>query len=259
MFTYLPYHLCSAEKYEDLLYLFFDFKWLQRKVKVTSLLSLLSDFRYLGDSSHELKLLKSSLMLSADVLDKKPDAMGAQLLGRLSSCSHENPSVKELLEQIRESSLNKRLLIPMHSCLTEPVGPLIKIFNRHNDKVLSLAATYSASGTVVISASTDQLIKVHELETGKELKVLKGHKMTVYCLALSHGRTLLASGSYDTTARIWDLDSYMEVQVLEGRGGFVNALDFSADDNRLFTGSNDGKWNKKAGYIKYSRTDLEYT
>jgi WD40 repeat protein len=65
--------------------------------------------------------------------------------------------------------------------------------------------------------------------------------MAVYCLALSHSGTILASGSYDSTTRLWNLDSYEELFVLQGEGGFVNALDFSADDQRLYTGSNDGQ------------------
>ena len=67
--------------------------------------------------------------------------------------------------------------------------------------------------------------------------------MAVYCLALSHHGTILASGSYDCTARLWNLDSYDLLFELRARdGGFVNALDFSEDDERLFTGSNDGKY-----------------
>lgn len=79
------------------------------------------------------------------------------------------------------------------------------------------------------------------LFTGKEVQVLKSHTAAVYCLALSHCGTILASGSYDCTARLWNMDSYDELFVLQADGGFVNALDFSADDKRLFTGSNDGQ------------------
>ncbi len=64
--------------------------------------------------------------------------------------------------------------------------------------------------------------------------------MAVYCLALSHNGTILASGSYDSSTRLWNLDSYEQLFVLQGGGGIVNALDFSADDERLFSGSNDG-------------------
>ena len=67
--------------------------------------------------------------------------------------------------------------------------------------------------------------------------------MAVYCLALSHSGTILASGSYDCTAKLWNLDSYDLIFELEARdGGYVNALAFSEDDERLFTGSNDGKY-----------------
>ncbi len=64
--------------------------------------------------------------------------------------------------------------------------------------------------------------------------------MAVYCLALSHNGTILASGSYDSSTRLWNIDSYEQLFVLQGDGGFVNALDFSADDQYLFSGSNDG-------------------
>ena len=79
------------------------------------------------------------------------------------------------------------------------------------------------------------------LKTGKELQVLHGHSMAVYCSALSHNGEILASGSYDTTTVLWNMDCYKQLLVLRGEGGYVNALDFSSDDQRLFTGSNDGK------------------
>ena len=82
--------------------------------------------------------------------------------------------------------------------------------------------------------------------------MLNGHAMSVYCLALSHSGTILASGSYDSTTRLWNMDSYEELFVLQGNGGFVNALDFSADDRRLFTGSNDGKSCKSVIYTTCS-------
>ncbi|XP_046844013.1 uncharacterized WD repeat-containing protein alr2800-like isoform X2 [Xenia sp. Carnegie-2017] len=177
-FRYLPYHLHSSKQYEELQQLFFNFHWLQQKAKETNLPSLISDFRFLEHPSYEIKLLKSSLMLSADVIESSPNSLGTQLLG--------------------------------------------------------------PSGLIVISASKDCLIKVHELETGMELEVLRGHTMAVYCLALSHCGTKLASGSYDSTTRLWNLDTYKLLFTMEAEGGFVNALDFSIDDKRLFTGSNDG-------------------
>ncbi len=60
------------------------------------------------------------------------------------------------------------------------------------------------------------------------------------CLALSHIGTILASGSWDHTAILWNMKSYEQLFVLQVESS-VNGLDFSADDDRLFTGSWDGK------------------
>ena len=65
--------------------------------------------------------------------------------------------------------------------------------------------------------------------------------MGVCCLALSHNGTKLASGSWDHTAILWNMKSYEQLFVLQVERNVVDGLDFSADDDRLFTGSWDGK------------------
>ena len=60
------------------------------------------------------------------------------------------------------------------------------------------------------------------------------------CLALSHIGTILASGSWDNTAILWNMENYEPLFVLQGEST-VYGLDFSADDDRLFTGSKNGK------------------
>ena len=57
---------------------------------------------------------------------------------------------------------------------------------------------------------------------------------------MSHIGTILASGSEDNTAILWNMKSYEQLFVLQVERN-VDGLDFSADDDRLFTGSSDGK------------------
>jgi hypothetical protein len=81
-FKYLPYHLHSSEQHSELLQLFFHFHWLEQKVKHTNFPTLISDFRFLDTPlQHEIKLLKKSLMLSADAIEKNTSSIGPQLLG----------------------------------------------------------------------------------------------------------------------------------------------------------------------------------
>jgi hypothetical protein len=80
-FKYLPYHICSSEQHGELLKLFFDFQWLEQKVKQTDLPSLIADFRFLHTPPQEIKLLKKSLMLSHNAIEKNADSIGQQLLG----------------------------------------------------------------------------------------------------------------------------------------------------------------------------------
>ena len=84
-FKYLPYHIHSSEQQSELLQLFFDLHWLQEKMKHTNMPSVVSDFRFLSAPPEEMELLKSSLMLSAYVIENNPDSISPQLLGNTNS------------------------------------------------------------------------------------------------------------------------------------------------------------------------------
>ena len=57
---------------------------------------------------------------------------------------------------------------------------------------------------------------------------------------MSQSGTILASGSRDESTILWRIDSYEQLFVFQGER-YVNALDFSADDQRVFIGTGDGK------------------
>ena len=50
-------------------------------MKQTNLPSIISDFRFLDTPSEDIKLLRSSLILSGDVVENNPDSIGPQFLG----------------------------------------------------------------------------------------------------------------------------------------------------------------------------------
>ena len=234
-FKYLPYHIYSSEQQSELLHLFFDLHWLQQKVKHTNISSVVSDFRFLDPLSEKMKLLKSSLMLSADIIEKNPDSIYPQLLGRLYGKQH--LIEKELVQQLQETCTKSCYLLPISPCL-DLGGPEIsrKTFGCG---VCSLATCNSSADTVIICGLRDGSIRMFEQESRKEVQKLLGHQDPVRCLALSRSKTILASGSEDKTAILWNMDSHEQLFVLQMRGA-VWTLDFSVDGQRLFTGSDNG-------------------
>ena len=236
-FKYLPYHIYSSEQQSELLQLFFDLHWLQQKVKHTNIPSVVSDFRFLDPLSEEMKLLKSSLMLSSYVIENNPNSICPQLLGRLLSYEKEYPRVKMLIQQLLESGTKTCHLLPFSSCLD--LGGPATFRKKFHSGVESLATRKSSTGTVAICGLEDGAIIIFDLETGKEVQQLLGHRGGVRCLALSRSETILASGSWDETAILWNMDSYEQLFVLQVKSP-VWALAFSVDGQRLFTGSDDG-------------------
>ena len=55
------------------------------------------------------------------------------------------------------------------------------------------------------------MIKIWKLESGEEMKTLKGHSGSVYSVAFHNNKNILVSGSGDATIRIWDLDTGMAI------------------------------------------------
>lgn len=91
----------------------------------------------------------------------------------------------------------------------------------------------------VIGSGANQTIKVWNLETGKVLKTLSGHRDVVRSLVLVPDGKTLMSGSGDRTLKIWDLQTNRVIQTLN-QGSSVWGLALSPDGKTVFSGGEDG-------------------
>jgi WD40 repeat protein len=124
----------------------------------------------------------------------------------------------------------------------------------HSNSVNSVS--FSPDGKILASGSSDETIRLWNLERGKEGEVIhtfKGHKGQVNSVSFSPDGKILASGSADETIRLWNLESGREGEVLHtftGHGNYVNSVSFSPDGKILASGSADETirlWNLESG------------
>ncbi|XP_035672288.1 uncharacterized WD repeat-containing protein alr2800-like [Branchiostoma floridae] len=237
-FHYVMYHMSCACLHDEMASLLTDFRWLKRKLEKTDIASLLSDFSQVVQPSHFVDQVCKALHLSGHVLSTDKSQLGGQLLGRLSDSPEE--AVRGLVEQVRrnDSERDISVLHPCQSCLVAPGGPIVKTYDRHTDAVLCIAVTSDRTKRV-FTGSADFTIRAWELESLRDLGILRGHCSHVYAMALSRDDRRLASASYDTTVKIWDADKLENLWTLTSHSDKVNAVAFVDDGKRVVSGSSD--------------------
>lgn len=78
-----------------------------------------------------------------------------------------------------------------------------------------------------------------DFESGELLRTFKGHKDSLYAVAVSPDGTLLATGSYDQLIHLWDVATGELQATLDGHSGAVFDLAFSPDGRLLASASAD--------------------
>jgi WD40 repeat protein len=73
-------------------------------------------------------------------------------------------------------------------------------------RVPVLAVAFSADGKQLATGGADRLVRLWEVSSGKPIRTLQGHTMTVTGVAFSPDGKRLATSSLDRTIRIWQLE-----------------------------------------------------
>ncbi|MBD2480980.1 tetratricopeptide repeat protein [Planktothrix sp. FACHB-1365] len=120
--------------------------------------------------------------------------------------------------------------------------------SKHSNSVLCLRIL--AEGQTLVSASSDNTIKIWNLKTGQKIRDFKGHSSQINALAITPNDQTLASGSSDNTIKLWNLQTGQKIRTLTGHSGQINTLAITPDSQILVSGSNDNTiklWNLQTG------------
>ncbi len=202
-------------------------------------------------SQDETMAVTASQDGSAIIWDVASGEKLAQFLG------HEGPvysaAFSEDGKQVVSGGYDKRVLVwrreDVHKfdygkvALGKTVQPArFRAFEGHGAPVRSVS--FSADGSLVLSGSHDNTVKVWETLTGRTLKTFRGHDSWVRACAFSPDGRTVVSASYDHRATLWSITDYEEVRVLQGRilNGHQDAVlsaSFNRDGKSIVTASRD--------------------
>uniref|UniRef100_UPI0026338A38 protein kinase domain-containing protein n=1 Tax=uncultured Gimesia sp. TaxID=1678688 RepID=UPI0026338A38 len=126
-------------------------------------------------------------------------------------------------------------------------------FDGHQESVQS--AEFTADGTMILSASHDNTVKLWDIATTKAIKTFRGHDSWVQAATLFNDGKWILSASHDAQLKLWNIADYAEIRTLNGRvlAQHVDAIldvSFSHDGTQLVTASRDKtaiSWNVATG------------
>ncbi len=138
--------------------------------------------------------------------------------------------------------------------------PTLVLQNGHSDDILSM--TFTPDGKYLLTGSSDNTIKLWDVQSGLEIKTLSAHTKPVSALAVGGPEGLLVSGGYDNLLCIWDYTTGELLEELDVHAQYINSIAISPDGKYFATTSADFSlilWNMESKKTERIRHKTDFT
>jgi WD40 repeat protein len=82
----------------------------------------------------------------------------------------------------------------------------------------------------------DHVLRMGEVQTGKEVRTFEGHTNGINAVALSPDESRIVSGGLDKTLRLWNVKTGKQVRQFAGITEVVRSVDYSPDGRHVVSG-----------------------
>jgi WD40 repeat protein/mono/diheme cytochrome c family protein len=129
------------------------------------------------------------------------------------------------------------------------------------DKGYTNHLAISPDGKTAVTTSQDNNIRVWDVATGRNTRVIEPASAQTRCLAISPDGKIVAGGFHEKNVRFWILATGKEILTLAGHRGPVNSIAFSPDGKLAASSANDGTvriWDTTNAAEVHSFADLKF-
>jgi predicted NACHT family NTPase/disulfide oxidoreductase YuzD len=195
----------------------------------------------------------AALAEAEEQLKKRPEDISQSEQDFIKRSLEERERIKQEKEARRRREIKTAWGIAAGSlvALVASTGLGLMPWKQTQQEGLFCSVNFSPDGKTLVSGSGDGTIELWNVETGKEIRTLKGHDSPVSILNFSPDGKTLVSGSGDNTIKLWNVETGKEIRTLQRHDNDVWSVSFSPDGKTLVS-SGDGTiklWNVETGEL----------
>ena len=229
-YHHLIHHLLEADLHKRAVELLFEYMWLKAELKVGGAAAIRDCETVLGvvndDDYYQIHLIRDFFRISAHILEKDPNQLPTQLVGRLFNFQGEH--IRRLIQQV-EKEHTYTWLKPKLPYFTAPGGSELMTLEGHTRSVIVVGVT---NDNLIISGSEDGTLRVWDFKSGNCLHVLKGHSSPITALGLASEKRIIISGTDNGTVKIWDIETGDCLYTLEDVRDGISSIILTPDGRK---------------------------